>query len=177
MGFQGKARCRSVEQVGRQFFFEGLPASGDDAVGEDDGREVAGIVVGTVPMGLGKDDPPALVANQVLIVGREQQHRPFPETAAARIPVQEQVEAFPSDLVQCAAERFHPPPAVSHIQARPPDKIFEGGGAVAPEILICQQHKRFVPFRRSRGRHFRFRQRIGRLHREKIPAAQRPGKL
>ena len=92
-------------------------------------------------------DVPALVADEVFIVRREQMYAAAAESAGAAIPVKEQVDAFPPFPDQFRAEGSHALPAIVDPEAAPPGEVFQAGGTVAAEILPGQQRKGFFPWK------------------------------
>ena len=64
---------------------EGGPVAADDAVTGDDGLEDAAVVVGAVGVLGREDDIAALVADEVFVVGRNQEVSVLAETSGAAI--------------------------------------------------------------------------------------------
>lgn len=74
-----------AEKLHLKILFERSPVAADEAVVGDDGLEDAPVVVRAVLMLRRQHDVAALVADQILVVGRNQQILPFAETPRATV--------------------------------------------------------------------------------------------
>lgn len=176
-GGEGWGRRGAFEHFGGELPGEGFPGAANKAVEEDDREEGAGVVVGVVLVVLGKDQAPAFVADQVFVVGGQQDGVAAAEAPGAGIFVKIEVHPFPVDRMQFIPESGDTPPAVADVQAGPPSIVFERRGAVASEVFPGQQRERFVLFQRAGRGDFCVREGVGGFRRMEVSAAQRPGEF
>ena len=73
------------EKIGLAFVLERSPVAADDAVFGDDGLEDAAVVVGTMLVFGVEHDVAALIADEVFVIGRNQQVFALAETSGAAI--------------------------------------------------------------------------------------------
>ena len=137
--FDGGCGGGIVEEGGLAGGLEGGPVAADDAVMGDDGLEDAAVVVGAVGVLLGEDNVAALVADEVFIVGRNQEVFAFAETAGAAVVGQVEIAALISLHVDAVTQQCDALAAVADVHARPPDEVLQCGGLVALEIFAGKQ--------------------------------------
>ena len=75
----------SVKELNLAVSLKGRPVATDDAVMGDDGLEDAAVVVGAVGVLGWQDDVAALVADEVFVIGRNQEVFALAESARAAI--------------------------------------------------------------------------------------------
>ena len=146
----------------------------------DDGQqrpENAVAAVGTAHVLRTDGQMAALVSDQVFVVRGQKRKRSAAESAGSAIPVAEKDEPIPTFLDKLVADGVYSPPAVADIQAAPPYKIFQGGGAMALEIAACQFGQGLLFGDRCHLRKLFCSKRIGRLLRVQVPAAKQAGIL
>ena len=84
------------KEGGLAIFLEGGPVAADGAVVCNDGLENATVVVRPVPVLRGQDYIPALIADEVFIVGGYEEELAFSEASGAAVVREVEVPAFPS---------------------------------------------------------------------------------
>ena len=108
-----------IEECGFAGILERRPIAANRAIVGHDGLENATVVVGTVPVLFREHDVAALVADEELIVGRDQQEATTPETARAASAGQVELPF----CVQPISQQGNTFSAVADVQSRPPHKI------------------------------------------------------
>ena len=155
----------------------GGPVTDDLSVQQHDGPENSGVVVRPVPVLLGQDQVPALVADEIFVEGGQK------DDAAPAVPaeptafVATERKVFPALPDQFCPERLHACSAITDIQSAPPGEIFRRGGTVAAKIFSRQPGERLFAGKRRRLRQLLCGQGVAVFRREKIPAAKQPGIL
>ena len=170
-GFQADSYVR-VKDFGPDFSAGDGPVADDLAVEEDDGPEDAGVVVGAVGVVGVEYDVAAFVSDEVFVVGGQEGDGAAAEAAGAAVLMAEEAEAFPALFDEFALDGVHCGFAVADVQSGPPHEVFQGGGAVAAEILSCQPGQGFVPGDGILPGQFVIHQGVAVLHREEVSAAQ-----
>ena len=102
---------------------EGRPVAADGSVVGDDGLEDAAVVMGVMPV-LGREyNVTGLIADEVFVVGRNQEELAFSEASRSAIVGQIELPTLPLFNVDGIAQERNPLATVADVQARPPDKI------------------------------------------------------
>ena len=94
-GLQSAIVAGAIEELRLAIVPERCPVAADDAVMGNDGLEDAAIVVGAVGMLRRKHDVAALVADEVFVVGRNQQVFALAETPYATVIRQIELPTLP----------------------------------------------------------------------------------
>ena len=102
---------------------EGRPIAADSAVVGDNGLENTAVVVGMMPVFGREHDVAGLVADEVFVVGRNQQGLAFSEASRAAVISKIILPTLPLFNVDGVAQEQNPLTTVADVQARPPDKI------------------------------------------------------
>ena len=151
-----------------------------------------------------QDHVSALVADEILVERRNQQHSPAPISPHAGVPMDIEHTLLPANIrtLETGGHEFLPErdhlatgttlqtegnqfvsedgqgaAAVVDVQAGPPDEVFEGGGAVAAVIFAREQGERFVTLQEQRTLHLFGDQRERPLGGMKVAGAQEAGQF
>ena len=130
----------------------GLPVAAHPAVLEDDRIEQTRTVVGPVALVRIQDDIAALVADEILVVRRQEDKPALPEAPGTAVCVNMKGSPGNAFRMQFASQQVHCPTAVGDSQPGPPDEVLEGCRRMAPEIFPCKQREGIVPVRQDRFR-------------------------
>ena len=105
-----KKRCLAV-------ILEGRPVTADSSFIGYDGLEDTAVVVGVMPVLRREHNVSGLIANEVFVVGRNQQKLTFAEAACAAIVGQIENSALPLLNVDGVAQECNPLATVADVQA------------------------------------------------------------
>ena len=134
----------AIEKLHLKFLFERFPIATNHPVEGDNRLEYPAVIVGFMPMFLWQNDVATLVANQILIVRRNQQEFAFAEASRAAIVGEVKVPAFPCFLVNRVAQQFHSLAAIVDVQTRPPNEILQRGRLPTLEVFAGQKHQGLI---------------------------------
>ena len=114
-----------IEERRLKCILEGCPVAADDAVVGNDGLEDATVVVGTMPMLRRKHNFATLVADEVFVVGRNQEEPAPSESACSAIIGHVEFVSFMFFQMNRVAQELNSLATFPNVQSRPPDEVFE----------------------------------------------------
>ena len=94
-----------IEEINLKILFEGFPIAANGPVEGDNRLEYTAVVMGFMPMLLRQNNVAALVANQILVVRRNQQELAFAKPTRATIVGEVEVPTLPCES-RCPAVPF-----------------------------------------------------------------------
>ena len=130
----------------------------------NDGLEDATVVVRAMPMFLRQHNVAGFIADEVFIVGRDEEIAAFPEASRAALVSQIEVTALESLHMDTIAHQRDTFAAVTDIQSRPPYKILQCRWLTALEVFAGKVHQGFVSVHTSPTFYLIGSERVSGLH-------------
>ena len=99
---------------------------------------------------LREDNVARLIADEVFVIGRNQQESTLFEASRATIVRQIEFSSFVFHLMDVVAQKCNAHAAITFIQSRPPNEIIECSRLTTLEVFTGKTHQRFFSLHQGR---------------------------
>ena len=120
-----------------------------------------------------KYDVATLIADEVFVVGRNQQEPAPSESSCSAVIGHIKIATLSLLHMDRIAQQCNAFPAFADVQTRPPYEVLQRGRLATLEVFACDVHQCFIAFHPDVRLHLVGREGVGGLHRLQLAAAQR----